>query len=406
VANMLDLLDQSASARSVSNWSKLEQLSIAIFRLISKEPKVDEVNLKTVIRNYLSSIVGTGQFLTDLETSDSSRYQEGLKKLFNFLQKRPLYFSSIDIILQSAHEISLLALNPTTANRNKIAKHLREIARPDIAISICNQILANSRLNYYSLTILCGAYCDLGRFDNAIDAAERALKFTPQPEKTYPLNALVRAHTLKFKSSGDLSEIERALEYGHQSIDLKLDIYSANAFISAAIASSREVEVEFAREVLEKAEPQLRKVDVAALIQAASTAQALAPAAEVVESFDESSDDSYLGSFNSLFDLVVRDEGFMPQVLDVRKMQERFNGEGWFLQGLSNVPCPTCEKIALHAYRKHFQRYGKNMHYWALVCDVCKTATDSIDYDKKEFSFITGDLEERFPVAELCVVCR
>ena len=86
-------------------------------------------------------------------------------------------------------------------------------------------------------------------------------------------------------------------------------------------------------------------------------------------------------------------------------MQERFGGDGWFLQGLSNVPCPTCEIVALHSYRKHFKRYGKDMHYWALVCDNCKTATDSIDYDKKEFSFISGDLEENFPVADLCGVC-
>jgi hypothetical protein len=46
------------------------------------------------------------------------------------------------------------------------------------------------------------------------------------------------------------------------------------------------------------------------------------------------------------------------------------------------------------------------MHYWALVCDFCKTATDSIDYDKKEFTFISGDLEENFPVVDLCIVCK
>jgi hypothetical protein len=46
------------------------------------------------------------------------------------------------------------------------------------------------------------------------------------------------------------------------------------------------------------------------------------------------------------------------------------------------------------------------MHYWALVCDFCKTATDSIDYDKKEFTFISSDLEETFPVANLCNVCN
>jgi len=400
-----DLLDQSASARAQGDWAKLEQLSIEVLRLIYKEAKIDVSSLKIVIRNYLSSIVGTGEFLTNLGSNDVATYQEGLRKLLQFLEKRPHHFISIDPVLQSAHEITFLVLDPISANRNKIAKHLREIARPDLAVTICNQILAKTRLNYYSRTVLCGAYCDLNQFDKAIEAAEVGLKYSPGQDKTFPLNALVRAHTLKFKSNGDFSEIEKALDYGHQSIDLKIDIYAANAFVAAAIASSKQEEIEFAKQVLEKAEPELRKVDIAALFQAAQAQQALAPQAQVVESFDESADDDYFTGFDSLIDLVVRDEGFVPKVLDVRKMIDRFGRDGWFLQGLSNVPCPLCEKVALHSYRKHFQRYGKDMHYWALVCDVCQTATDSIDYDKKAFSFISSDLEENFPLANLCVEC-
>jgi tetratricopeptide (TPR) repeat protein len=401
-----DLLDQSASARALGDWAKLEQLSIEVLRFIYKEAKIDESSLKIVIRNYLSSIVGTGEFLTNLGSHDVATYQEGLRKLLQFLEKRPHHFTSIEPVLQSAHELVLLALDPISANRNKIAKHLREIARPDLAVTICNQILAKTRLNYYSRTVLCGAYCDLNQFDKAIEAAEVGLRYSPGRDKTFPLNALVRAHTLKFKSNGDLAEIEKALEYGHQSIDLKIDIYAANAFVAAAIASAKEDEIEFAKQILEKAEPELRKVDISALFQAAQAQQALAPEAQVVESFDESAVDDYFMGFDSLIDLVVRDEGFVPKVLDVRKMIERFGRDGWFLQGLSSVPCPVCEKVALHSYRKHFQRYGKDMHYWALVCDVCQTATDSIDYDKKAFSFISGDLEESFPVANLCMECR
>ena len=400
-----DLLDQCSAARAIGDWTRLEELSIEILRSIYKETKIDEGSLKSVLQNYFSSIVGTGEFLTDLHSNDSSKYQAGLRKLLQFLEKRPHHFTSIEPVLQSAHEIALLSLDPISANRNKIAKHLREIARPDLAITICNQILEKARLNYYSLTVLCGAYCDLDQFDKAIESAEVALKFSPGAGKTYPLNALVRAHTLKFKSNGDLSEIEQALDYGHQSIDLKLDIYAANAFVAAAIASGKEDEIEFAKQILEKAEPQLRKVDIAALFQAAQAEQALAPAAQVIEEFDESFAEVYSTVFDSLFDLVLRDEGFVPTTIDARKMQERFGGDGWFLQGLSIVPCSTCEILALHSYRKHFKRYGKDMHYWALVCDNCKTATDSIDYDKKAFSFISSDLEENFPVADLCDVC-
>ena len=402
---LLNLLELSSRARAEEDWPKLEDISIQVLRLIYKGATVDENSLHSVMQNYLSSIVGTGEFLTDLRSKDSSKYQEGLAKLLKFLENRQHNFSSVDSILNSAHEIAMLSLDPIPANRNKISKHLRDIARPDLAIIICNQILEKTRLNYYSLTVLCGAYCDLEMFEKAIEVAEIALKFSPDSGKTYPLNSLVRAHTLKFKSTGDFAEIEQALTYGHTSIEIKLDSYSANAFIAAAIASSNDQEIEFAQEVLAKAEPQLKKVDIAALIQTYKAAQALAPNAEVVETIDESLEEAYFGDFDSLFDLVNKDEGFLPEVLNVRNMQERFGAQGWFLQGLSNVPCPTCGLISLHSYRKHFKRYGKDMHYWALVCDNCKTATDSIDYDKKAFSFISSDLEENFPVSELCTMC-
>jgi len=405
VESLRNLLDKSAAARAAANWGELEEISIQVLRLIYKDSKIDERTLRSTLQNYISSIVGTGEFLASSNSNDSSKYQQGLAKLLEFLKNRPHHFSSIEPMLQSAQEIVLLALNPIPANRNKIGKHLREIARPDLSIIIFNQILEQTRLNYYSLTVLCGAYCDLDQFDKAIEVAELALKFNPELGKTFPLNALVRAHTLKFKSNGDFSEIERALEYGHASIDLKLDSYAANAFIAAAVASGKEGEIEFAKDVLAQAEPQLRTADIAALFQSYQAKQALAPSAEVVETIDEFQGDGYFGDIDSLYDLVRKDEGFAPEVLDMRNMQQRFGNQGWFLQGLSDVPCPTCETIALHSYRKHFKRYGKDMHYWALVCDNCKTATDSIDYDKKAFTFISNNLEKNFPVADLCGVC-
>ena len=400
------LLDQSETARKSKDWAKLEETSIKIFQTVNAGRLPDEDSLKKVVRNYLASIVGTGEFLTDLIQGNPEKYQNGLNKLLDFLHQKPHKFNSIDSIIHAAREISLLALDPIPANRNKIGRYLREIARPDISIIICKQILEKTRLNYYSLTVICGAYCDLGEYDKAIDSAEIALKFQSDDGRSFALNALVRAHTLKFKATGDFSEIDKALSYGHESIDLKLDSYAANVFISAAVASMYESEVEYAKEVLAKAEPQIKTPDISAIIQAYKTAQALAPNSEVVEVIDEFHEEGLLESFNSLFDLVGRDEGFTPDVQDLRKMKDRFNQGGWFLQGLCNVPCTKCGTIALHSYRKHFKRYGKDMHYWALVCDFCKTASDSAEYDKKEFTFISGDLEDNFPVIELCNICN
>ena len=400
------LLEQSQVARKLSDWTKLEQISISILQTLFKGNSLKDDSLRQVIINYLSSIVGTGEFLTSLSSKNHDKYNQGLEKLNEFLEKKPHFFNSIDPIIQSGREIALLALEPTSQNRNKISKNLRAIARPDLAVIICMQILEVTRLNYYTLTVLCGAYCDLGYFDKAIDAADKALKHNPGSGKTFVLNALVRAHTLKFKSNGDFSEITIALECAHKSIDLKLDSYSANAYMAAAVASMIDHEIENAKAVLAKAEPDLKVADINAMIQGAKAAQALSPNSIGIEIFDELDDDGFFGVFDSLLDLVVKDEGFTPEVEDLRQMVPRFKSGGWFLQGLCNVPCPKCEKIALHSYRKHFGRYGKEMHYWGLVCDVCKTATDSKDFEKKSFTLISNDLEKNYPVVELCSHCN
>jgi tetratricopeptide (TPR) repeat protein len=404
--NISLLLEKSQSARKSNNWIQLEEISISILQTLFKGNSLKDETLQQVVTNYLSSILGTGEFLTELKSKDIIKYQQGLEKLNDFLAKKPHYFKSLDPLIQSGREIALLALEPNSQNRNKISKNLRAIARPDLAVIICRQILEVTRLNYYTLTVLCGAQCDLGNFDQAIEAAEKALKFDPGIGKTFVLNALVRAHTLKFKSNGDFAEILTALEYARESIDIRLDSYSANAYIAAAIASMIDEEIESAREVLSKAEPELRSADISALIQAGKAAQAASPKAIGIELFDELDDDGFFGISDSLLDLVMRDEGFTPVVEDLRQMIPRFKSGGWFLQGLCDIPCPKCEKVALHSYRKHFGRYGKEMHYWALVCDICKTGTDSKDFDKKYFILISSSLEKNFPVVDLCSSCN
>ena len=73
-----DLLDQSSKARAESDWAKLEDISIQVLRLAYKGFPVDQQSLKSVIQSYLGAIVGTGDFLVDLKSQNSSRYQEGV----------------------------------------------------------------------------------------------------------------------------------------------------------------------------------------------------------------------------------------------------------------------------------------------------------------------------------------
>ena len=69
--SLLKLLDRSASARKALNWAELEETSIQVLRLIYQDSKIDQGTLRTTIQNYLSSIIGTGEFLTDLSSNNS-----------------------------------------------------------------------------------------------------------------------------------------------------------------------------------------------------------------------------------------------------------------------------------------------------------------------------------------------
>ena len=398
------LLNECKIARDSENWKQLESLSIQVLREFGKSLEYEESNLKSIVQNYLASIVGSGDFLIHLKGAVSIEYQEGLTKLIDFLMKRPLYFKEVAPLLQAAQEIVLLSVNPTPANRNKIAKLSREISRPDIAILICKQVLDETRLNYYALTVLCGAYCDLSEFDNAIEAATLALKHSPRDGMSYPLNSLVRAHTLKFKSNGDLSEIEKAIEYSHQSLAIKVDTAAVNSYIAAAVASENEAEIENAKTMLKSTEPQLRTADIAAIIEAFAASKALR------ESFDnsdheEETEDPIFDDLDSLFDLVGRKENFIPFVSEDRGQRHRYIKSGWFYQGASGIACPKCGLFKLNSYRKHFKRYGKELHYWAIVCNHCKTATDSLGIEDKVFESISKDLDVRHPLSLICPEC-
>jgi hypothetical protein len=139
--DLSSLLEQSQAARRSNNWEVLEEISIRILQTLFKGSSLKDETLKQVVINYLSSIVGTGDFLTSLSSKNSDKYKQGLDKLNNFLEKKPHLFNSIDPIIQSGREIALLVLEPTSQNKNKISKNLRVIARPDLAVIICMQIL-------------------------------------------------------------------------------------------------------------------------------------------------------------------------------------------------------------------------------------------------------------------------
>ena len=66
------LLDDCERARAASDWIKLQDLSVNIFRLVRKSSNLDEITLLEIVKNYLASIIGAGHFLTLLSSADSA----------------------------------------------------------------------------------------------------------------------------------------------------------------------------------------------------------------------------------------------------------------------------------------------------------------------------------------------
>ena len=74
--NISSLLEQSQAARKSNNWKNLEEISIRILQTLFKGNSLKDETLKQVIINYLSSIVGTGDFLTSLSSKNSDKYKQ------------------------------------------------------------------------------------------------------------------------------------------------------------------------------------------------------------------------------------------------------------------------------------------------------------------------------------------
>jgi hypothetical protein len=224
----------------------------------------------------------------------------------------------------------------------------------------------------------------------------------------YPLNALTRAHTQRFKKDGDIEDIEKALMYAKASIDLRIDAYSARSYIAAAIASRDEVEIENATAIIDKTENSRHNVDENALVAAYEAANEIP--AEMIEAYfnetQESANEEIAESSleSNVFQICLEKYGWEPNCTLERNTTERFSNPGWFFQNDSDLNCPNCESPKLSSIRKHYVSFGKPSHYWALVCRGCRQATDSIGLGlnhklwKKEF-------DGACPTVDICPTC-
>jgi hypothetical protein len=108
--------------------------------------------------------------------------------------------------------------------------------------------------------------------------------------------------------------------------------------------------------------------------------------------------DSLLSSCNRLFD-------FIPEITADRQKPVRFGSRGWIYQNRVSTYCPICATPSLLIFRKHFKKFAKVMHYWGIVCSVCKNAKDSKDFTRDFVKKIDLELEQSKPIAGICETC-
>jgi hypothetical protein len=233
ILDITALSNKSALALKHSNWQELENLSKQILELIKINPESLEIDVREVARNYLSSIIGNGNFLFEKDPSGLSQFNNKIVDFQSFLRvSKPSFSKSIRPEIIAIQSIQLFVTSPRSDSANKAAANLRRLGRPQLAVEIMNVELNKSRLNYYSLVVRGSAFVDLRESEKAIMDGELALKHSLKDKRNYALTLLARAYRDKFKKDGLIEDGETALRLALESLGIDRNPYIARVLIS------------------------------------------------------------------------------------------------------------------------------------------------------------------------------
>ena len=84
--NFPSLLERSQIARQKIEWNEIEKFSIEILRALFEGKVIPEESMKIVTKNYLSSLNGTAEILTESSDEPMEMYAFGVQKVFNSQQ--------------------------------------------------------------------------------------------------------------------------------------------------------------------------------------------------------------------------------------------------------------------------------------------------------------------------------
>lgn len=263
------LVNKGYRALQSGDWIVSERNHLEIIKELRRSKLVNREDLRQIAKRYLASIFGSGLFLFQRNDSEIEVFQKKVESFRAIIFSNNAWRSSLSDLDRDLDEIQILLTNPRADAHNKAANALRRIGRPDLTVKLCDQLLAQSRLNYYVLTTRSWALSDLGTIEDALLDAELALKYQPKGNN-YPQIALSRAYRLKFKRDGDLSDSKSAISWARQALTTKRNSHAANQLVAALLTagvSKEDPEIIF----LEKEFPSiLRYADVIAIESAAT----------------------------------------------------------------------------------------------------------------------------------------
>jgi hypothetical protein len=245
------LLEKCSRLWKEKSWTELEQVSMQAIRIVINSDKT-EFTLKRLAKMYLSSLIGdVNKFQNNSKNMDFDT-PENFKLFKNWVMRNKNISSVLTEYLLAFDEVFLLAKNYNAMNRNKIAKNLRIIARPDLAIELLNENLKISKVNYYSRTLRGASFADLDLFDQSIDDCRISLQFNLEDSKHIPMNVLSRAFRGRFLSTGDISDLEESIAYAQQSYQVKPSIFSANSLMASIVLTRNEKRINEIEEILSR----------------------------------------------------------------------------------------------------------------------------------------------------------
>jgi tetratricopeptide (TPR) repeat protein len=230
-------LNEIERAYRSASWQDLEIHSAEALKIATGSSRYSG-KLEYLLKSYLAGLLGSGEFIFENESSRTSTIKKRVDSFQSWIEGEPLgkQFESHHKYLTYISEIVIYATSSESRERTRLAGHLRNLTRPDLAIAVCDELLKSNPENAVALTVKGAALCDEERLAEALKTLNLAVAKSSSISVQL-LNTYSRAKRLRFTRTGNLKDCEDALALARQAWALQPDEYSRNTLVGAAYAS-------------------------------------------------------------------------------------------------------------------------------------------------------------------------